>query len=415
MKQKFADMNQNIKLAYIFTIFQSLGTGIWMGNILSLYIILFSEQANGILGLTSNELLGVTAGISGIAMTAIVFPAGYWADKFRRDKILKVSAVLGILAMFTLAFSNSIFVIMVALFLWGAFQGLNRPAFESIIADSLPTGNRSKVYSRIHLVMQFAMASGPFLNVFLFLFFGDLWDISILKSVMLVGIVFSFFSSIVLFFFRDDRSMGAESESIYETITENKEISKRAKKIPILLVSSNVIIGMGAGMTIKFFPVFFRSIYNLQPISVQVIMGFTALITGILGIVAQKLSKKRGRGEMIFTVQILATLCLLLITFYPQLMFLVPLFVMRGSLMNAAQPLSRSILMDVVPKRNRGKWNSLETIAWGLFWNASAVFGGFLIGDNNFRLCFIITVIIYFIGTIPILMLIPLVRKETEI
>ena len=115
---------------------------------------------------------------------------------------------------------------------------------------------------------------------------------------------------------------------------------------------------------------------------------------------------------MIFVVQFLATICLVFITFYPALIFLIPLFILRGSLMNAAQPLSRSILMDVVPKRHRGKWNSLETIAWGLFWNASAVIGGFLIGDNNFRLCFSITAGIYFLGTIPILLLIPLVHKE---
>ncbi len=406
------DLNPNVRLAFIFELLQSLGRGIWMGNILSLYIVLFSEKSNGIFGLTSNELLGITAGISGIAMTALVFPAGYLADKYRRDRMLKISGVIGILAMVTLGLASSIFIIMAAMFLWGAFQGLNRPAFESIIADSLPSGNRSGVYSRLHLIRQFAMASGPFLNVILFLYLGDKWDISILKNVMLVGIFFSLVSSLVLFKFKDERSMGDESESLYEGENVDVETTKRSKKIPVLLVSSNVIIGMGAGMTIKFFPVFFRSIYGLKPVSVQVVMGLTFLVTGILGIVAQQLSRKRGRGEMIFVVQFFATICLLTIAFYPPLIILVPLFVMRGSLMNAAQPLSRSILMDVVSKKHRGKWNSLETIAWGLFWNASAVLGGFLIGDNNFKLCFIITSVIYFIGTIPILLLIPMVRKE---
>ena len=82
--------------------------------------------------------------------------------------------------------------------------------------------------------------------------------------------------------------------------------------------------------------------------------------------------------------------------------------------MNAAQPLSRSILMDVVPKKNRGKWNSLETLAWGFFWNFSAAIGGYLIGDEdpNFRLNFIVTASVYIIGIIPILFLIPLVSKE---
>jgi MFS family permease len=302
---------------------------------------------------------------------------------------------------------------MIALFLWGAFQGITRPAFESIVADSLPTGNRSGVYAKIHLVRQFGMASGPVLNILLFFWLGDQWDMEILRTVMLVGVSISLLSAIVLFFFKDDRSMGDESESIFELEPPDEEVSKQAKKIPILLVASNVIIGMGAGMTVKFFPVFFRAVYELKPISVQMIMGATFIVTGIAGIVAQKFSVKRGRGEMIFSVQILATMCLVVIGFYPSLIFLVPLFVLRGSLMNAAQPLSRSILMDVVPKKNRGKWNSLETIAWGLFWNASAVLGGFLIGDNNFQRCFLITAGIYFVGTIPILLLIPMVKKET--
>ncbi|KQC06441.1 MAG: hypothetical protein APR54_01645 [Candidatus Cloacimonas sp. SDB] len=415
----FKELNPNVKLAFVFEALQSFGRGIWMGNILSLYIILFSENANGIFGLTSNELLGITAGISGISMTLFVFPAGYLADKFPRDRMLKLAALIGIIAMGFLAVAGNIILIMIALFLWGIFQGVTRPAFESILADSLPSGYRSGIYSQIHLVRQFAMASGPFLNVLLFLFFGDFWEISILKTVMLVGIIISLFSTLILFLFRDDRSMGDDSESIYENqknngtdLQINDKLNRNKRKIPILLVTSNIIIGIGAGMTIKFFPVFFRSIYSLQPIAVQLIMGFTAIFTGLTAIIAQKFSLTRGRAEMIFTVQIIATSCLVLISFYPALYLLVPLFILRGSFMNAAQPLSRSILMDVVPKRHRGKWNSLETIAWGLFWNASAVIGGFLIGNNNFRLCFVITSAIYFVGTIPILLLIPLVHKE---
>ncbi|MCF7793214.1 MAG: MFS transporter [Candidatus Cloacimonetes bacterium] len=412
---KFKQLNTNVKLSFIFEALQSFGRGIWMGNIFSLYVVIFVENSQGVFGYTPNELLGITAGASGIAMTAIVFPSGFLADKFPRQLMLKTAALVGIIAMLTLALAESIFMILVAMLLWGAFQGITRPAFEAILADSLKSGSRSGIYAKIHLTRQFFMASGPFLNVILFFILGDKWDISILKSVMLVGIIISMASTFVLFLFKDSHSMGEESESLFNNNLENsnsKQNSKLTKKIPILLVTSNVIIGMGAGMTIKFFPVFFRSIYGMKPISVQLIMGFTFIFTGIFGMLAQKFSLKKGRGEMIFVVQFLATLCLIGIGFYPAVVLLIPLFILRGSLMNAAQPLSRSILMDVVPKRHRGKWNSVETIAWGLFWNASAVIGGFLIGDNNFQRCFFITAGIYLIGTIPILMLIPLVHKE---
>ena len=71
--------------------------------------------------------------------------------------------------------------------------------------------------------------------------------------------------------------------------------------------------------------------------------------------------------------------------------------------------------MDFVPKNKRGKWNSLEALAWGLFWNISAVFGGYLIGPtNNFRLNFLVTAGIYVLGTIPIILLFGIVSKENS-
>ena len=62
-----------------------------------------------------------------------------------------------------------------------------------------------------------------------------------------------------------------------------------------MLVSANVIIGIGAGMTIKFFPVFFKDAYILEPMPIQAIMGATALATGLMGIASQKISLKLGR------------------------------------------------------------------------------------------------------------------------
>lgn len=408
-------VTNNVKLSYLYTVLQSFGRGIWMGNILSLYIVVFAERSNGLFGLTPNELLGVASGITGISMTALVFPSGALADKFGRDKMLKAAAFFGVSAMLTMAFSSSMTTILIALFLWGAFQGLNRPAFQSILADSLVTGQRSKVYAKMHLVRQGGMAFGPFLNIVLFLYLGDKWDISILRSVMLVGIVFSLVSALLLFFFKDARSLGDESESIVEKTEDDidPKLTKRRKRIPLLLTSSNLVIGMGAGMTVKFFPVFFRAIYDMKPITVQLIMGATFIFTGTFAVLAQKFSLKKGRVEIMLGSKIIATAILFILALYPTFWVLIVLYIIRGALMNSVQPLSRSILMDAVPKKHRGKWNSASVISWGLFWNASAMIGGFLIGDDNFRLCFNVTAIVYAVGSIPLFFLLPLVNRES--
>jgi MFS family permease len=435
VREIIKNMNLNVKLAFAFSFLTSLGRGIWMGNVLSAYIYYFSNKSNITLGQTSLAM--------GLTMTVFVFPAGYFADKFRRDILLKIASVFGIAGLAVILFGNSMISIFVALSLWGLFQAITRPALESILADSIESGRRSRVYSWLHFVRQVAQSFGPFISVFLFFLFGDEWELPILKNVILVGILVTLVSIIVMEFFNDKKSLGKVSESLKieeEVVEEEKSnglrsrLPKGAKLIPYILVGSNVIIGIGAGMTIKYFPIFFIEVYNLKPMWVQVIMGITAVATGITGLTAQKLSMRRGRPLMIFLFQLSATLCLFALIFYPTIWLMVPLFVARGSLMNAGQPLSRSILMDVVPKKNRGKWNSLETLAWGLWWNFSALIGGYIVGDApsrfswtievlinqnplegyipRFWLVFLVTACVYTVGLIPLLFLIPLVKQE---
>lgn len=419
-RETIRSLNHNVKLAFIFSFLQSFGRGIWMGNVLSAYIFFFSNK--------SNILLGWTSAASGLTLTVFVFPAGYFADKIGRDKLLKIAAIVGVIGLGFIAFGKSLPFIFIALVFWGLFQALTRPSLESIIADSLESGKRSRVYSWLHLTRNFAMAIGPFVNVGLFLIFGDEWELNILRNVMLIGIAITLTSIAFMVFFSDKKSLGTSSESIEEELVEVEESKQNGftsrlsktqatKLIPYLLVGSNIIIGFGAGMTIKYFTIFFldETLYGMTPIVVQLIMGTTSIFTGLSSLIAQKYSLKRGRALIIFVVQFAATLCLFGIAFYPPIYILIPIFVARGSLMNAAQPLSRSILMDVVPKKNRGKWNSLETLAWGFFWNFSALIGGYLVGDippYNYRLNFLVTACVYLVGIIPILFLIPLVGKE---
>ena len=58
-----------------------------MGNILSAYIFYLANE--------SNAFLGYTSAVTGVAMTAVIFPAGYLSDRYRRDTLLKVSGFFG--------------------------------------------------------------------------------------------------------------------------------------------------------------------------------------------------------------------------------------------------------------------------------------------------------------------------------
>ncbi|MCY3413562.1 MAG: MFS transporter [Candidatus Heimdallarchaeota archaeon] len=402
----YRELNSNVQYVFLFSALQSLGRGVWMGNVLSAFIFYIAGE--------SNTLLGYTSAATGLAMTLVVFPSGYLADKYRRDILLKISGIFGIAALIILFLSQTLFSILIALVLWGLFQGFNRPSIESILADSIESGSRSEIYANLHLVRQLAMSVGPFLNIGLFFILGDEWNLDDLKTVMTVGLVLSIVSIVFLYAMSDDASL-KESEAIYDDpglVDNTKGNMPNSTKIIFILLASNLLIGMGAGMTIKFFAIFFIEVYDAMPTLVNLLYGLTFVFTGTSSIVAQKLSKRRGRVYMIMLVQLTATACLVAISFYPILIVVSVLYILRGGLMNTSQPLSRSILMDVVPQRHRGKINSIEALAWGLFWNMSAAVGGYLIDSSGYAFTFRITSVVYFVATVPLILIAPLVKLE---
>ncbi|MCG3260680.1 MAG: hypothetical protein H7644_13090, partial [Candidatus Heimdallarchaeota archaeon] len=123
-RESIKNMNYNVKLVFLFSFFTSFGRGIWMGNVLTAYIYFFTNKSNIVVGQTSLAM--------GLTMTVFVFPSGYFADKIRRDILLKIASVVGVVGLVVIQFGNTITTIFIALALWGLFQALTRPSLESI-------------------------------------------------------------------------------------------------------------------------------------------------------------------------------------------------------------------------------------------------------------------------------------------
>jgi len=83
--------------------------------------------------------------------------------------------------------------------------------------------------------------------------------------------------------------------------------------------------------------------------------------------------------------------------------------------MNCTYPLNESILMDFVPKNERARWKSLDSVV-SFGWCGSAAIGGWLSDKYDYTFTFLITAIIQSVGVLCFLPLIPLVpRKEQDL
>ncbi|MFX0114097.1 MAG: MFS transporter [Candidatus Hodarchaeota archaeon] len=399
------DANRNIRATFVSTTFGAIGFGMLWLNILSIFILILANE--------STTMLGLVTMVAGLVSTIFIFPVGYIVDRWRRDVFIWIGALFQALAMGILVISTTIEMVLVAQLFAGAGWGVSGTAREALLADSLPSGTRSEIYARLFFLNMAFSAVGPALNIILFFILGDSWNLSILRMVIFVSFIFILISSIASLFMADRHALGKESESLaYRPFDDSKERSSFG--IPIILVASGLVIGFGAGMTVAFFPVFFKNEYGIKPVLMMSIYFLMNLATAFSATAGQRISRRLGLVETIFLLQMTAVYALAFIIQYPPLIILIPLFIARNALMNASAPLNRTIVMDRIAKRHRGKWNSLEQLAWGLFWNVSAAIGGFIIENYSFRVCFTITATLYMLAILPLLALFGRVEMEGE-
>lgn len=188
--------------------------------------------------------------------------------------------------------------------------------------------------------------------------------------------------------------------------------------IPYIVTTADFVTDIGAGMTVRFFPLFFISEYGISPAALCCIFCVYPLCVSLAMSGCQKLSNYTGRAQASFVFQCGGILMLLLMTCVNHLPTLIVIFMIRGQLQNAACPVDRSILMDYIPSRHRGKWSSIATLT-NMTWSGSAVIGGYLVDQHSyryikkknrflFRYTFIITAAVYTLG---VLCYAPLVRQ----
>ena len=72
-------------------------------------------------------------------------PSGWFADKYRRDTMLRIGSLIGLVAGLTLAaavYTETIYLLVVSMAFVGIYKGINNVGIESIFADSVQTGKR---------------------------------------------------------------------------------------------------------------------------------------------------------------------------------------------------------------------------------------------------------------------------------
>jgi len=348
---------------------------------------------------------------------------------------------------------------------WGLGDGVVNGPCQALYADSTPEGERSTYFTYQFACYLSASAVGPLVSIIMFQTLGDEWDMYHLRIVIYVGLGMEVFNASLMMLFDDSKALetdddddgddddvsGDENENESDANGDNNNnnnnpsdqsaaadgqaaedessslssspppslltpMQKRQKWIPYIVFISGLISSLGSGMTVKFFPLFFKDEVGMTPSQVQLIYVLVPLVMVVLGALCTKIAGTGlGRVQTTALYNVGGISLLLCMVCFKSFLdahpfYLVPIYVFRTGLMNATYPLTESILMDFVPKGQRARWKSLDSVA-SFGWCGSAAFGGWLADKYDYTHTFLVTAIFQIVALGVWCCLLPLVPR----
>lgn len=174
------------------------------------------------------------------------------------------------------------------------------------------------------------------------------------KATLFAGFLLLLPSTTVLAAFRDPAARIATEEKL--------EGVRGHRLVPHFLVSSIFFAWMGAGLIVKFLPLFFIHTHGLSSEGLSLLQCISAFAVALLTKILGDSARYCGRAWMSAFCLAGVAFCLILMSKIESLWLLCSLFVLRASFAAANFALLGSILMNHTPSSQRGRWNSLLSV-----------------------------------------------------
>lgn len=458
--------NRNVLLSLWLCVVSGTADSIWGSVVLSGFLLALAAA----MGETKeqNTLVGGAEAAQGLTQLLTALPIGVLADKLGKARIVRWG---GLLMLATVALTlwalvivrqdakesqaaavTAYYVMVGALCLWGVVGGISYGPCQALYADSIPTGQRSELLTWLYACYLLSSAVGPIVSIILFLTLGkeaDDWSIEEIFPVFAIGVLLEIPAAIIMFFFSEKYVVHEEeptspiptttatavsdSEEEGEAAADETQPAAEAQRhltkaaIPYVLFASSLIVSLGSGASVKYFPLFFKEL-GLSSSEVQGIFLIVPLSISGFSFVAQKTSQWLGRVETTVFFDIVGVSLLYGMTWLSRkvdphaattlwqtnpylVLVIVGVYWLRTGIINSSYPLLESILMDNVPSNQRARWKSLESIA-SFGWTGSALIGGILSDKHSYQFTFGITASMQLAGGLLLLLIRPLVEAE---
>ena len=393
----FKSFNRNIKLFIVANLFLQMGMGIF-SIMYNLYIreLGLPETVNG-------SVISITA----LATAFMLIPAGIISDKLGRKWIMFTGASLTCLMLFGRSFVSAEQPMLLFAFATGIVWALIQVSGVPFLAENSNPKERMHLFSLHFALVTIANVVGSLLggviaDLMQLLFQMD--EAHSIRVALLVGAGLFMMGLPTLFKLKPVKKV----EIVKAQSVEPQAIEKNASrgfnfKMMALFAIANLLIGSGSGLVIPYLNLYFANRFEASNSYIGLILALGSAMTAVAMMIGPMLVNRVGKVRALVIFQFASIPFLFLTAFTGSLFFASLGFLMRQALMNAGNPITSAIAMDVVHDKYKGLANSINQTVFNLGWAVMGIPAAWFVTTYGsywgYVYTFSITGVLYLIGS----------------
>ena len=395
--------NACLFLVYVFLI--SLSLGIYE-VIFNLYILRLGYR---------EDFLGFMLSLVSVSTGLFAIPAAMFCDRAGRKNTLLLSCLLLLFSFSILYTTTSKFLLAFFSVVYGVSSSLKIVTAPTFMVENSTGYERMHLFSMYYLlytvgVMIRNFAGGNLPQIFIsFLDINPIGPVAYQLS-LYASLAAVLISLLPLIFINNKRNNLVERSAAFSTLFSTLRSVTIQK-----LILVNGLIGMGWGLALPYFNVYFDIVLGASSKQIGIIFSLSQLVMMFTLLFVPILTEGLGKVKVVALVQ-LASIPFLLLFISTSILAIAAFgFVMRSAIMNMSNPVLSSFNMEIVSEDQRATVNSLIWMSCYTFVGLSTYAGGLMMAHGFYTLPFLLTCILYIVATVLYYIFFEKVEKKQKI
>ncbi len=317
----------------------------------------------------------------------LMLPIGSLSDKYGRKNFIILARFVSSVAFILLTIFTGFFEILLAVSLMGIAFANSGSSYMALLTEKSEEVTRNSVFAFSSFINGIASSAGMLLGA-VPPYLSKYFQLSVVGSYRVLYII-AFVGSLVSIL------PILKIKESYKGHSGNISLFPKASRKIVIRLSVLGMIGLGAGVLVRIFPLWFYLRYATNVNVLGPLFSMTQFLTAIASLITPSMANAMGEIKTIVYTEATSVAILIAMPFMPLYYLAGVLYVLRSLLMNMSAPIQNSFIMGLIPENERALASSIINFFDSLPRSFGPFISGLFIQLGYLNLPFFFTAILY--------------------